>query len=94
MVYKAFPNTAKLNHLILHGIALVLGALGIYFAFKNHNERGIDNLYNLHSWIGIGAITLYGIQIIYLHMLANLDSLCDYELISHFPHYEFTYNFY
>jgi cytochrome b-561 len=98
MVYKAFPtlkhDTAKLIHLILHGIALVLGALGIYFAFKNHNESEIANLYSLHSWIGIGTITLYGIQLIYLHMLANLDSFCDYELISYFPHYEFTDIFY
>ncbi|KAF8692975.1 hypothetical protein HU200_039341 [Digitaria exilis] len=66
MVYKVFPtlnrNTAKLIHLILHAIALVLGAVGIYFAFKNHNESGIANLYSLHSWIGIGTITLYGIQ--------------------------------
>ncbi|CAL4968000.1 unnamed protein product [Urochloa decumbens] len=69
MVYKVFPtlhhDTAKLIHLILHGIALVLGAVGIYFAFKNHNESGIANLYSLHSWIGIGTITLYGIQWIF-----------------------------
>ncbi|CAN6279346.1 unnamed protein product [Urochloa humidicola] len=69
MVYKVFPtlnhDTAKLTHLILHGIALVLGAVGIYFAFKNHNESGIANLYSLHSWIGIGTITLYGIQWIF-----------------------------
>ncbi|KAG2652656.1 ascorbate-specific transmembrane electron transporter 2 [Panicum virgatum] len=69
MVYKVFPtlkhDTAKLVHLILHGIALVLGAVGIYFAFKNHNESGIANLYSLHSWLGIGTITLYGIQWIF-----------------------------
>ncbi|KAG2660179.1 ascorbate-specific transmembrane electron transporter 2-like [Panicum virgatum] len=69
MVYKVFPtlkhDTAKLIHLILHGIALVLGAVGIYFAFKNHNESGIANLYSLHSWLGIGTITLYGIQWIF-----------------------------
>jgi len=68
MVYKVFPtlkhDTAKLVHLILHGIALVLGAVGIYFAFKNHNESGIANLYSLHSWLGIGTITLYSIQVI------------------------------
>nr|ACG34049.1 cytochrome b561 [Zea mays] len=66
MVYRVLPTsnhgTNKLIHLVLHGIALVLGAVGIYFAFKNHNESGIANLYSLHSWIGIGTITLYGIQ--------------------------------
>ncbi|KAJ1272014.1 hypothetical protein BS78_06G170800 [Paspalum vaginatum] len=66
MIYKAFPklnhDTAKLTHLILHAVATVLGAFGIYCAFKYHNEAGIANLYSLHSWLGIGAISLYGVQ--------------------------------
>ena len=66
MIYKSVPglkhDTAKLIHLILHTIAIVLGAVGIYCAFKFHNESGIANLYSLHSWLGIGAISLYGIQ--------------------------------
>ncbi|XP_047067888.1 probable ascorbate-specific transmembrane electron transporter 2 [Lolium rigidum] len=69
MIYKSFPglkhDTAKLIHLTLHAIAIVLGAVGIYCAFKNHNESGIANLYSLHSWLGIGAISLYGIQWIF-----------------------------
>ncbi|KAF6148689.1 hypothetical protein GIB67_003780 [Kingdonia uniflora] len=66
--YKALPwrkETKKLIHLILHGIALVLGIVGIYAAFKFHNESGIANLYSLHSWIGLGTISLYGIQWIF-----------------------------
>lgn len=66
MIYKIFPrwnhDTTKLTHLILHAIAIVLGAFGIYFAFKFHNDSGIANLYSLHSWLGIGTISLYGIQ--------------------------------
>lgn len=69
MIYKIFPkvnhDTAKLTHLILHAIAIVLGAVGIYCAFKFHNESGIANLYSLHSWLGIGAISLYGVQWIF-----------------------------
>ncbi|GJN19817.1 hypothetical protein PR202_gb07127 [Eleusine coracana subsp. coracana] len=42
--------------------ALFLGLIGIYAAFKFHNESGIDNLYSLHSWVGLGTICLYGIQ--------------------------------
>lgn len=68
MIYKVFPNlnhdTAKLTHLILHAIATVLGALGIYCAFKYHNDSGIANLYSLHSWLGIGTIALYAIQVL------------------------------
>ncbi|TVU15064.1 hypothetical protein EJB05_38566, partial [Eragrostis curvula] len=66
MIYKVFPDwdhdTAKLTHLILHGIATVLGAFGIYCAFKYHNESEIANMYSLHSWLGIGTIVLYAIQ--------------------------------
>lgn len=66
--YKAFPlkkEVKKLIHLVFHAIALILGIVGIYTAFKFHNESGIANLYSLHSWLGIGVIVLYGIQWIY-----------------------------
>jgi cytochrome b-561 len=69
MIYKVLPtwkhDTTKQIHLILHAIALVLGAFGIYCAFKFHNESGIANLYSLHSWLGIGTICLYGTQWIF-----------------------------
>ncbi|KAL6911726.1 hypothetical protein ACP4OV_000531 [Aristida adscensionis] len=69
MIYKVLPtwnhDATKFIHLILHAIALVLGAVGIYCAFKFHNESGIANLYSLHSWLGIGTICLYGIQWIF-----------------------------
>ncbi|EYU25091.1 hypothetical protein ABFS82_06G034200 [Erythranthe guttata] len=66
--YKSLPlkkPQKKLIHLILHAIALVLGIIGIYTAFKFHNESNIANLYSLHSWLGIGVIVLYGIQWLY-----------------------------
>ncbi|XAR53584.1 Ascorbate ferrireductase (transmembrane) [Bertholletia excelsa] len=66
--YKSLPlkkEVKKLIHLVLHAIALVLGIVGIYAAFKYHNESSIANLYSLHSWLGIGIITLYGIQWVY-----------------------------
>ncbi|OAY84065.1 putative ascorbate-specific transmembrane electron transporter 1 [Ananas comosus] len=68
MSYKALPwshEVNKLVHLVLHAIALVLGAFGIYCAFKFHNESGIVNLYSLHSWLGLGTICLYGVQWIF-----------------------------
>ncbi|XAR71722.1 Ascorbate ferrireductase (transmembrane) [Bertholletia excelsa] len=63
--YKALPlkkEVKKVIHLVLHAIAFILGIIGIYTAFKYHNESGIANLYSLHSWLGIGIIVLYGIQ--------------------------------
>ena len=64
--YKSLPlkkEVKKLIHLVLHAHALALGIIGICAAFKNHNESGIANLYSLHSWLGIGVISLYGIQV-------------------------------
>jgi cytochrome b-561 len=68
MAYKILPwshDVNKVIHLVLHAIALVLGIFGIYCAFKYHNESGIANLYSLHSWLGIGTISLYAIQWIF-----------------------------
>ncbi|XP_047330855.1 transmembrane ascorbate ferrireductase 1-like [Impatiens glandulifera] len=68
MSYKALTlkkETKKLIHLILHGIALILGIIGIYTAFKYHNESNIANLYSLHSWLGLGTIIVYALQWIY-----------------------------
>ncbi|XP_058205906.1 transmembrane ascorbate ferrireductase 1 [Rhododendron vialii] len=66
--YKALPfkkEEKKIIHLVLHAIALILGIIGVYAAFKYHNESSIANLYSLHSWLGIGVISLYGIQWLY-----------------------------
>ncbi|GFP82214.1 transmembrane ascorbate ferrireductase 1 [Phtheirospermum japonicum] len=66
--YKCLPlkkPEKKLIHLVLHAIALILGIIGVYTAFKFHNESNIANLYSLHSWLGIGVIVLYGIQWVY-----------------------------
>ena len=63
--YKCLPlkkAEKKLVHLVLHAIALVLGIIGTYTAFKYHNESNIANLYSVHSWIGIGVLVLYGLQ--------------------------------
>ncbi|XP_018464822.2 transmembrane ascorbate ferrireductase 1-like isoform X1 [Raphanus sativus] len=66
--YKSLPfekRANKLIHLVLHAIAIVLGILGIYAAFKHHNEKHIPNLYTIHSWVGIGVIVLYSLQWLY-----------------------------
>uniref|UniRef100_J3N3W9 Cytochrome b561 domain-containing protein n=1 Tax=Oryza brachyantha TaxID=4533 RepID=J3N3W9_ORYBR len=54
----------KLVHpvLMLIGFIILGSEVGIYAAFKFHNESGIANLYSLHSWVGLGTICLYGVQ--------------------------------
>ncbi|KAH7295790.1 hypothetical protein KP509_27G066100 [Ceratopteris richardii] len=65
MAFKSIPaskQTRKSVHLFLHFCALALGIVGIIAVFKNHNLSGIDNLYSLHSWLGLVTTILYGIQ--------------------------------
>ncbi|CAD6246272.1 unnamed protein product [Miscanthus lutarioriparius] len=63
--YRSLPlarDARKKVHLALHAAGLAAGVLGVYAVFKFHVESGIPNLYSLHSWVGIAAITLYGLQ--------------------------------
>ncbi|CAN6851037.1 hypothetical protein Bca52824_052016 [Brassica carinata] len=66
--YKSLPFEKRVNkliHLVFHAIAIILGILGIYAAFKHHNEKHVPNLYTIHSWVGIGVIVLYALQWLY-----------------------------
>ncbi|KAK9118042.1 hypothetical protein Scep_016135 [Stephania cephalantha] len=65
MVYKMVPSTKKVQklvHLILHLVALALGIVGITAIFKFQHDVQLGNLRTLHSWLGIGTISLYGLQ--------------------------------
>eukprot|EP00250_Pteridium_aquilinum_P015483 c22611_g1_i2 orf=265-987(+) len=65
LAYKTLPGSKefrKVVHLSLHLAALVLGIVGIAAAFKYHNLNSIDNLYSLHSWLGLVTIILFGLQ--------------------------------
>jgi len=84
MGYKIWPwshDANKMVHMLLHAVALFLGSVGIYAAFKFHNESGIDNLYSLHSWVGLGTICLYGIQVMHTNpfYFCNIVSYEDHK---------------
>ena len=53
----------KKVHFSLHLLALGLVIIWIYMAFKYHNESVIVNLYCWQSWLGLGTIFLFGIQV-------------------------------
>lgn len=72
MAYKTIPATKiaqKTVHLLLNLVALLAGIVGIYAVFKYHHESGIPDLYSLHSWLGIGTICLFGLQVFMLNKL-------------------------
>ncbi|XP_031109503.1 probable transmembrane ascorbate ferrireductase 2 [Ipomoea triloba] len=65
MAYKTLPGTKnfrKLVHLVVQFLAFFLGVIGVWAALKFHNDKGIDNFYSLHSWLGLTCLVLFGIQ--------------------------------
>lgn len=66
LVYRVFRNYRKLPIKILHGtlhiLAFVFAIVGLRAIFKFHENNNITNMYSLHSWLGIVAVVLFGVQ--------------------------------
>ncbi|KAG1368065.1 Ascorbate-specific transmembrane electron transporter 1 [Cocos nucifera] len=65
LAYKTTSGTKnfkKVVHLTIQFLALCLALVGIWAALKFHNDKGIDNFYSLHSWLGLACLLLFGIQ--------------------------------
>lgn len=54
----------KWIHASLHLLAFTLAVISTVAAFDFHNTAKIPNMYSLHSWLGIAAVSLYCLQII------------------------------
>ncbi|XP_063359383.1 plasma membrane ascorbate-dependent reductase CYBRD1 isoform X2 [Cydia splendana] len=52
----------KLLHAIFHALAFPCIVIGFLAVLDYHNKKGINNFYSLHSWIGLTAMGLFGIQ--------------------------------
>ncbi|PIN12792.1 cytochrome b [Handroanthus impetiginosus] len=65
LAYKTLSGTKnfkKLVHLSLQSLAFILGIIGLWIVWKNRIDRGKDNFYSLHSWLGLASLFLFGIQ--------------------------------
>lgn len=72
LAYNTMPGTKsfkKAVHLSVQLLALCLGVIGIWAALKFHNDKGIDNFYSLHSWLGLACLLLFCIQVIFILIL-------------------------
>lgn len=66
LAYKTLPGTKsfkKLVHLSLQFLVFLLGVIGVVVVWKNRIERGKENFYSLHSWLGLLSLFLFGIQV-------------------------------
>ncbi|CAI9763332.1 unnamed protein product [Fraxinus pennsylvanica] len=65
LAYKTVSGTKKFKksvHLCLQFLSFCLSVIGVWAALKFHNDKGIDNFYSLHSWLGLACLFLFGIQ--------------------------------
>ncbi|XP_057707491.1 plasma membrane ascorbate-dependent reductase CYBRD1 [Corythoichthys intestinalis] len=70
IVYR-LPWTWKYNKLIMKFVHATLNLVAFIFAvvatvavFDFHNDANIPNMYSLHSWVGLAAVILYGLQLV------------------------------
>jgi len=87
LAYKTVSGTKsykKLVHLSLQFLAFLLGIIGLWAAWKFHNDKGIDNFYSLHSWLGLACLFLFTIQVIYKFLSFNYNLfLIKIPLLNH-----------
>lgn len=54
----------KFIHAGLNLLAFILAVIATVAVFDFHNTAKIPNMYSLHSWLGLTALILYGLQVI------------------------------
>ncbi|KAL5726349.1 ascorbate ferrireductase (transmembrane) [Ranunculus cassubicifolius] len=65
LAYKTIGGSKtfkKRVHLMLQFLAFFLSLIGVWAAWKFHNDKGIDNFYSLHSWLGLACLSLFTLQ--------------------------------
>ncbi|XP_028805829.1 probable transmembrane ascorbate ferrireductase 2 [Neltuma alba] len=65
LAYKTISGTKsfkKVVHLTLQFLSFILSLIGLWAAWKFHNDKGIENFYSLHSWLGLACLLLFFIQ--------------------------------
>jgi len=70
---------AKAIHVALQSAAIIVMSVGLVAVFRFHNEADppIDNLYSMHSWVGMAVVVIFCVQYLagLYHFLVPEDTL-------------------
>ncbi|MFT7808177.1 hypothetical protein Z043-104963 [Arapaima gigas] len=62
--WKCSKMMMKFIHAGLNTLAFIMAAISLVAVFDFHNAQNIPNMYSLHSWVGLAAVILYGLQLL------------------------------
>lgn len=95
LMYRMLRTTTKLYVKILHGViqvaVLVFATIALKAVFDSHNKpiKPIPNMYSLHSWIGLTAVILFGLQWVCGFVSFLFPKLSDSLRATYLPHHKF-----
>jgi len=95
LVYRLFKDTNKMTVKILHGLihiaVLVFASIALKAVFDSHNKAAnpVPNMYSLHSWIGLSAVVLFGLQWVLGFASFLFPKMSDALRRRYLPHHKF-----
>lgn len=95
LIYRILRNSnkkqVKILHALIHILVLVFASIGLKAAFDSHNKKvpPIPNMYSMHSWVGLFAVILFGMQWVIGFISFLFPKLNDGLRRVYLPHHKF-----
>ncbi len=89
IAYRVFSKDSKsivkLLHMAIQATAFAFGVVGLKAVFDFHNHNNINNMYSLHSWIGITTFVLFSCQVLYINIQYSVT--CSSNYVPYLDHF-------